>query len=227
MVQRRPPSGADQMSRPSPLLGRFAFWAGHGVLCFALGACARPAPPSDTPSSSHDEASTQPAQRMLTASLGGAETCFNATDDNGNGLLDEGCDVRQGDVHFMIAWSDPSVDVDLLVVDPSGSLAGTQAPSSLGLVLSDDCPRAGGACGGQPFESVHLDDEDVAPGTYRVRVVVQRDTGTHLRRPLPVRFGARVPGMTIGREFEFSESAREVDLAFLVAAAKKEKVPHD
>jgi len=226
-MQRRPPSGADQLNRPSLALGRFAFWARHGALCSALVGCARSAPPSEAPSAAQPAAPARPLDRTLTAALGGAETCFNATDDNDNGLLDEGCDVRQGDVHFMIAWSDPSVDVDLFVVDPSGSLAGTEAPSALGLVLSDDCPRAGGACTGQPFESVHLDDEDVGVGTYHVRVVVQSAPGTHLVRPLPVRFGARVPGLTIGREFEFSESAREVDLTFVVAGPQSEKPPHD
>jgi len=149
---------------------------------------------------------------------GGPETCFNATDDNANRLIDEGCDVRQGDVHFMIAWPDPSIDVDLLVVDPAGSLAGTGAPSTLGLVLSDDCPRAGGACSGQPFESVHLDGDEVPSGTYQVRVVVQAGSQRALPRPLVVRFGARLPGAVASRELEFSSAKAEFRVAFSVRA---------
>jgi tRNA (guanosine-2'-O-)-methyltransferase len=148
------------------------------------------------------------------SSAGGAEICFNATDDNTNLLIDEGCDVRQGDVHFMIAWPEATVDVDLLVTDPSGSLAGVTAPSTLGLVLSDDCPRAGAACNGQAFESVHLDSEEIPAGTYHVRVVVQQQgLGS---RPLLVRFGARLPGTSVAREIEFSRSAREIGFDFSV-----------
>ncbi len=168
-------------------------------------------------SGGHLEPSTEPTVRMLEPpALGGAETCFNATDDNGNALIDEGCDVRQGDVHFMIAWPEPDVDVDLLVTDPSGSLAGTAAPSALGLVLSDDCPRAGAACSGLAFESVYLDSDEVPAGTYQVRVVVQSRLASHGGRPLLVRFGVRLPGVTQAREIEFSRTAREVSLAFSV-----------
>jgi hypothetical protein len=189
------------------------------IACLSLSACRK----EGSAVASAAEAGTplvsgQPLVRNLPASpLGGAETCFNATDDNDNRLIDEGCDVRQGDVHFMIAWPDAAVDVDLLVTDPSGSLAGTTAPSALGLVLSDDCPRAGGACSGQAFESVYLDSEEVPAGTYRVRVVVQ--AGLHGARSLPVRFGVRLPGVVLAREIEFSRAAREVVLAFSVKDA--------
>jgi hypothetical protein len=186
-----------------------AGWAGWLLL---LG-CSRAADPPAAASAPGTP--TVPVVRSLgPSSFGGPETCFNATDDNGNLLLDEGCDVRQGDVHFMIAWPEAAIDVDLLVTDPSGSLAGPTVPSTLGLVLSDDCPRAGAACNGQAFESVHLDGDDVPPGTYRVRVVVS-DQGP-LERPLLVRFGARLPGAGVAREMEFSRSAREFSMDFTV-----------
>lgn len=196
--------------------------SGFGLLlAIALPGCAGGAPEASAPSAAGQAgpggASRAPLVRNLApTALGGAETCFNATDDNGNLLLDEGCDVRQGDVHFMIAWSEPSIDVDLLVVDPAGSLAGTSGPSTLGLVLSDDCPRAGGVCSGQPFESVHLDADEVPPGTYQVRVVVQTGARSRLSRPLVVRFGARLRQAVVGREVEFSEDARDVTMTFSV-----------
>lgn len=178
-----------------------------------LAGCSRAAePPARAP---QPGAPAVPVVRDLgPSSFGGPETCFNATDDNGNRLLDEGCDVRQGEVHFMIAWPEAAVDVDLLVTDPSGSLAGPTVPSTLGLVLSDDCPRAGAACNGQAFESVHLDHDDVPPGTYHVRVVVL-DQGPP-ERPLLVRFGARLPGVGVAREIEFSRFAREFRMDFTV-----------
>jgi hypothetical protein len=190
-----------------------------GVACLLLGGCVRARPPAPPAAQDSDQqaTSTAPIVRVIELpTLGGPETCFNATDDNDNRLIDEGCDVRQGDVHFMIAWPEAEVDVDLLVTDPSGSLAGTEAPSALGLVLSDDCPRAGGACSGQAFESVHLDSDEVPGGTYRVRVVVQG--GLQGGRPLPVRFGVRLPGIAYAREIEFSRTARQLTVAFSVKA---------
>src|SRR6476646_1404627 len=64
----------------------------------------------------------------------GPERCFDATDDNCNGIIDEGCGVETGAVQFVIAWEPPGVDVDLLVTDPAGELAEVGRPLSSGLV---------------------------------------------------------------------------------------------
>lgn len=213
---------------PHPEKNRGLLRAGAGsffawpllVLALLANACARPAATDPSGQAAQSDNPVPIVRTLAPAGLGGSEICFNATDDNDNTLIDEGCDVRQGDVHFMVSWPDPAIDVDLLVVDPSGSLAGTSAPSVEGLVLSDDCPRAGGACNGQAFESVHLDDEDVPTGTYRVRVVVV-DGPTRLVKPLVVRFGARLPGISVAREVEFTDRARQVDFSFEVPAVKK------
>ena len=213
-----------------PQKGRYLLLAGAGsffrpaaLLALVCGgpSCARPAVAGPHAEAPRTDTALPAVHDLPGSGLGGPEICFNATDDNDNTLLDEGCDVRQGDVHFMVAWPDPSIDVDLLVVDPSGALAGTRGPSVQGLVLSDDCPRAGGACSGQAFESVYLDAEDVPDGTYRVRVVVVAGPGARLLRPLKVRFGARLPGTTVAREIEFTEGAREIDWSFEVESAKK------
>lgn len=150
----------------------------------------------------------------------GAEICFNATDDNANALIDEGCDVRQGEVHFMIAWTETDADVDLVVMDPAQSTSSAEAPSALGLVLSDDCPRAGGACSGRAFESVSLDADAVPPGVYRASVRLEASgKRTNLSdRPLVVRFGARLPGVSVGREIAFWEVGQETTFAFSVSA---------
>src|SRR4051812_1073385 len=50
----------------------------------------------------------------------GPELCFNANDDNCNGVIDEGCGVGTGLLQFTIAWGDSPADVDLLVHDPNG-----------------------------------------------------------------------------------------------------------
>src|SRR5687767_1469645 len=51
----------------------------------------------------------------------GPELCFNANDDNCNGLIDEGCGVGTGVLQFMIAWGDSPADVDIVVIDPTGA----------------------------------------------------------------------------------------------------------
>jgi len=49
------------------------------------------------------------AQKACTPT--GPELCFNATDDNCNGIIDEGCGLRTGLVQFAIAWDEPKADV--------------------------------------------------------------------------------------------------------------------
>ena len=43
----------------------------------------------------------------------GPEICFNAVDDNCNGVIDEGCGIATGPLQFTIAWGDNPADVDL------------------------------------------------------------------------------------------------------------------
>src|SRR5690242_11379196 len=52
----------------------------------------------------------------------GVEMCFDARDDNCNGVIDEGCGLHTGILQFAIAWEAASADVDLNVYDPAGEL---------------------------------------------------------------------------------------------------------
>ncbi len=122
--------------------------------------------------------------------VSGPEICFNATDDNCNGLLDEGCGVRMGLVQFMAAWSDPDVDVDLVVTDPSGEVAQAGQVTRSGLTLQQDCPGKQGLCYGQNYENVYLDGKAATPGHYRVTVRLESHTGAE--PPIVVRIGARI-----------------------------------
>ena len=70
----------------------------------------------------------------------GPELCFNAADDNCNGIIDEGCGLHTGLVQFAIAWDEPRADVDLRVFDPSGELVEVGRPARSGLVKERDCP---------------------------------------------------------------------------------------
>src|SRR4029079_12851992 len=59
---------------------------------------------------------------QMTCTPTGPELCFDATDNNCNGVIDEGCCVETGPLQFAIAWR-AAADVALDVTDPGGELA--------------------------------------------------------------------------------------------------------
>ncbi len=131
----------------------------------------------------------------------GPEICFNAIDDNCNGVIDEGCGVGTGVLQFTIAWSESAVDVDLLVTEPSGTrvFEGNRM-SPTGLHLDRDCPGEG--CNGQNIENVFFDGLDPPRGAYKVEVRLADLHG--VSPPVHVRFGARIGSRTFGAELSLS-----------------------
>lgn len=132
----------------------------------------------------------------------GVEICFNARDDNCNGVIDEGCGLRTGILQFAIAWDEASADVDLNVTDPSGELARVGEPTAGGLVKDRDCPRSSGECQGQNIENVYLAEGEPRRGLYRV--VVRLDKLNGAAAPLRTRLGVRVGQRSYAMELELS-----------------------
>lgn len=118
----------------------------------------------------------------------GVERCFDALDDNCNGVIDEGCGLQTGALQFAIAWSD-RVDVDLLVSGPDGAIARQTEPSESGLLKDRDC-KGTTDCHGQNVENVFLADGWPRRGTYRV--IVRLDDPRTATLPIRVRLSARV-----------------------------------
>jgi hypothetical protein len=210
-----------RLGRPFHGRGKVAF---PFLLLAALcgGACA---PAHKSPRARAPAGAQEPTVTLLSTErdFGGAETCFNALDDNQNHLIDEGCGVPQSEVQFAVAWSDEGADVDLHVTDPKGHLAAADGTTTLGLTLSADCPAQKKDCEGQNFETVYLEEPDPAPGTYRVRVrleVMPTDADE-----IVATFGARLPNGTSARRLVFFAEGQEIFLVFQVPRLKAEKKP--
>jgi hypothetical protein len=142
----------------------------------------------------------------------GPERCFDARDDNQNGLIDEGCGVRTGIVQFAIAWDAPTADVDLLVTDPRGELVEVGRPTATGLAKERDCPGKRGECKGKNFENVYLERDVAKRGKYRVKVRLERLADEDV--PITVTLGVRLGPKTFSGEIVLTRPEAEEELVF-------------
>ncbi len=188
-----------------------ALWAGAGAVVLLLASCAGP----------HAEGSggglrvlrleaTPGAVIQEACTPTGPEACFNARDDNCNGIIDEGCGVNTGLVQFAAAWDAPGADVDLQVTDPSGELVEVGRTTQSGLVKDRDCPGKRKECHGQNMENVYLEDGDPPRGVYRMRLRLESLGGDN--PPVRVTVGARVGPKTYSLELELDRVGAEREL---------------
>ena len=88
-----------------------------------------------------------------TCTPSGPEICFDAIDNNCNGVIDEGCGVGTGPLQFEIAWPD-GPDVDLKVTYRK---KGDTADRPLAELTKDkECGRPQNNCHGQNIENVYF-----------------------------------------------------------------------
>jgi len=126
----------------------------------------------------------------------GPELCFNAVDDNCNGVIDEGCGVHTGTLQFTVAWNVATADVSLSVVTPAHErVTKGNASSPSGFHLDRECPGEDG-CGGQNVDNVYFDGFDPPRGHYTVEIALVDLHGAD--PPVQVRFGARLGSRVVG-----------------------------
>ncbi len=153
------------------------------------------------------------AQLEQTCVTSGPELCFDAVDNNCNGLLEEGCGVKAGVLQMAAAWAEGEADVDLLVTDPNGELVRPGATTAAGLTKEKDCPGSDRQCHGQNLENVYL-EQDAEPqrGHYRVALRLEKSNGAPL--PLKVHLAARVGPRVYGLAVELGAQGEEKVLSF-------------
>ncbi|MGA7123485.1 MAG: hypothetical protein WBY94_25505 [Polyangiaceae bacterium] len=133
----------------------------------------------------------------------GPELCFNAVDDNCNGVIDEGCGVQTGLLQFVIAWGSIPADVNLVVVTPKEERVPDERTHSTasGFHLDKDCPGDDG-CAGQNVENIYFDGPEPPRGRYIVLITLADLHGA--QPPVQVRFGARLGARSIGFDVDLS-----------------------
>jgi hypothetical protein len=144
----------------------------------------------------------------------GPELCFNAVDDNCNGVIDEGCGEETGILQFAIAWGDSPADVNLTLETPDH--VSVQKPGGQPVSVADcsrdrDCPSAT-TCRGQNIEDIHCDSPEPAPGHYVVDITLAHSNGAE--EPVNVHFGARLGGRTMGFDVALSTDDPKKTFAF-------------
>lgn len=165
------------------------------LACGAL-ACGGPSPGAASPGASLVAKNVSASDGVVVVAgctPTGPELCFNANDDNCNGVIDEGCGVGTGVLQFTIAWGDSPADVDLIVTDPNAArVTKSDRSTPSGLQLEKDCPDDG--CHRQNIENVFFDGIDPVRGRYLVEVRLAEARGADL--PVKVHLSARIGSRT-------------------------------
>jgi hypothetical protein len=190
----------------------------RAVLALALAGCLEvPAPKAPEDGVDPRDVVAQPDMALETACIpSGMELCFDAHDNNCNGVIDEGCGLHTGILQFAIAWQEPTADVDLSVYGPDGDLAHLEKPSVSGLVKDRDCPGPDGQCYGQNVENVYFaGGQGISrPNTGRYRVVVRLEDPRDSNPPIKVRLSIRLGQRYFSSVLTLKEKSQQQSLEF-------------
>jgi tRNA (guanosine-2'-O-)-methyltransferase len=183
-----------------------------GAICLAAACLEVPKPPAED-ALAVQEVRASDGMRLETACVPSAvEICFDALDNNCNGVIDEGCGLHTGVLQFTIAWAEAGADVDLKVTGPDGDEAQGDKPTRAGMLKDRDCPGTDNQCFGQNVENVFLAEGRPRSGRYRA-VVVLDDLGD-VTPPIKVRFSARIGQRHFTSVIELEERFEQREFEF-------------
>ncbi|HTJ83993.1 MAG TPA: MopE-related protein [Polyangiaceae bacterium] len=181
------------------------------VLAATFVGCLEVPPPKD-PYAPRDVTTPDGSALSEACTPSGVEMCFDAVDNNCNGVIDEGCGLHTGILQFAAAWDAEEADVDLEVTDASGELAQAGETTKGGLLKERDCPQDSGQCQGQNIENVYLVGGEPERGRYRA--VVKLDKLGGASSPVKVRLGVRIGQRAYSMTFDLSPGDKTSEKAF-------------
>lgn len=198
------------MNRSRPRPRRLAAGVLAGLLLAGLAAACIEVPPPRTaaPLAPRNVKASDGQTLDVACTPGGVEMCFDARDNNCNGVLDEGCGVHTGILQFMIAWDAAEADIDLQVYDTQGEQARMGEATADGLMKDRECPNDG-MCYGQNIENVFLAEGEPKRGKYRVVVHLSELNGA--TAPVKVQLGVRVGQKTYAASVSVAPGAGSQD----------------
>ncbi|MEM1034183.1 MAG: MopE-related protein [Myxococcota bacterium] len=146
------------------------------------------------------------SELVATCIPSGLERCFDALDNNCDGIIDEGCGLSTGLIQFTVAWPEAETDVDLDVRGP------LESDDPARFVRDRDCPSDG--CYGQNVENMFLADGRLRRGVYVVTIRLASAAADRVSEPLAIRLSGRIGQRHYTTEVTLDGKHEERELRF-------------
>ena len=138
----------------------------------------------------------------MTCTPTGLELCFDATDNNCNGIIDEGCGVQTGPLQFAIAWAE-GIRRRSQCHRPQGRTRQAGRPHRVGADQRSRLRPAAELVPRPEHGKRIFRGRDPAQGELR-QVEIKLDNPDEVRGPVKVRFGGRIGVKTFSLDVQLA-----------------------